>query len=272
MATSRGSHPSLLDEEVRAEALGVTRQAGGPVALGIGILLAWEGAVWLLDVAPHFLPAPTLIAAELFDGLRQGFLIQHAAVTALEMAAGFLAAAVLGIGLAIVVDRSERLRSLIQPYIVVIQATPKIALAPFLVIWFGFGMPSKIANAALVAFFPIFVNTLAGFSSVSVRVLDLMSVYRARPRHVLWKAKFPHALPYVFAGLEIGILMSLIGAVVAEFVSSTVGLGYLIANYNFQLKTAAAFAALVILVVLGTVSYGAILLLKRRIVFWIGKI
>ena len=191
--------------------------------------------------------------------------------SALEVIAGFLAASVLGIALAVLVDRSRWLRALVQPYIVIMQATPKVALAPFLVIWFGFGVGSKIANAALVAFFPIFVNTLVGFSSVSVRVLDLMAVLRARPRHVLWKAKVPHALPYIFAGLEIGILMSLIGAVVGEFVSSTAGLGYLIANWNFQLKTAAAFAALTMLVLLGTASYAAVLFVKRRVVFWVGK-
>jgi NitT/TauT family transport system permease protein len=270
MATSRADAVEVADERLPGEALDRTRWSGA-VLFGAVLLGVWEATVWLLDVPAHFVPAPSAIGAELRDSLLDGVLLRHTAVTAVEMVLGFVAAAAVGIGLAMLVDGSAWLRSLIQPYIIVLQATPKVALAPFLIIWFGFGIGSKIASAALVAFFPIFVNTLAGFSSVSVRVLDLMAVFRARPRHVLWKAKVPHALPYVFAGLEIGILLSLIGAVVGEFVSSTVGLGYLIANYNTQLKTAAAFAALAMLVVLGAVSYGAVIVLKRRVVFWLGK-
>jgi NitT/TauT family transport system permease protein len=269
MATSRVDEP-LADERLPGEALGTTRRFGA-AGLGVVFLVIWEGLVRLLAIPAHFLPAPTAVAVELYDGLRDGLLLRHTLVTAIEMTVGFLLAAVIGVGLAVIVDRSAWLRSLIQPHIVVFQATPKVALAPFVIIWFGFGLASKIASATLVAFFPIFVNTLAGFSSVSERVLDLMTVFRARPRHVLWKAKVPHALPYIFAGLEIGILLSLIGAVVGEFVSSTVGLGYLIANYNTQLKTAAAFAALAMLVALGVASYGIVIVARRRIVFWLGK-
>jgi NitT/TauT family transport system permease protein len=269
MATSRADDP-LPDERLPGEVLGGSHGLGA-LALGLVLLAIWEGLVRVLDVPAHFLPAPTAIAVELHDGLRDGLLLRHTAVTAIEMVVGFVLATLIGVGLAVVVDHSAWLRSLIQPHIVVFQATPKVALAPFVIIWFGFGLASKIASAALVAFFPIFVNTLAGFSSVSVRVLDLMTVFRARPRHVLWKAKVPHALPYIFAGLEIGILLSLIGAVVGEFVSSTVGLGYLIANYNMQLKTAAAFAALAMLVALGVASYGLVILARRRVVFWLGK-
>jgi NitT/TauT family transport system permease protein len=230
----------------------------------------WEASVRTLGVSPHFLPAPSAIALEfvsIFD-----LLLSHLLVTMIEVYVGFAIAAAIGIVLAVLVDSSMWLRAIIQPYIIVLQATPKIALAPFIVIWFGFGISSKIATAAIISFFPIFINTLAGFASISPRVMDLMIVLRAKPRQVLWKAKVPHALPYVFAGFEIGILLSLIGAIVGEFVSSTSGLGYLIANFNYQLKTAAAFAALLMLAIFGVLSFGVIIWMKRRVVFWLGKI
>jgi NitT/TauT family transport system permease protein len=230
----------------------------------------WEAACRLLAIPPHLLPTPSSIAIEIYVNF--GVLLHHTWVTTIEVVAGFVIAAIIGVALAVLVDRSAFLRAVIHPYVIVLQATPKVALAPFLIIWFGFGITSKIAMAALITFFPIFVNTVAGFVALGPRLLDLMTVLRARPSQVMWKVKIPFALPYVFAGLEIGILLSLIGAIVGEFVSATAGLGYLIANYNFQLKTASAFAALVMLVVLGIVSYGVILVLKRRVVFWLGKV
>lgn len=275
MSTSRASGrtetPELLEEQVPEELMRSGRgHLGAAAALFVALVALWELVVWAFSVSAQLIPAPHAIAEELAANFT--ILLRHFLVTATEVYAGFAMAAVIGIGLAALVDRSAWLRALIQPYIIVLQATPKIALAPFLVLWFGFGITSKIATAALISFFPIFINTLAGFTSVSPRLLDLMAVLRASNRQFLWKVKVPHALPYIFAGFEIGILLSLIGAIVGEFISSTAGLGYLIANYNFQLRTDAAFAALIMLVALGIVSYAIVLLLKRRIVFWLGKV
>ena len=262
--------PELLEEKIPDEL--ITHGRGyilGALLLFVGVIALWEMSVWVFSISAQLLPAPSAIGLEILDNF--GILMRHFLVTAVEVYAGYVIAAIIGIGLAAMVDRSIWMRALIQPYIIVLQATPKIALAPFLIIWFGFGISSKIATAAMITFFPIFINTLAGFASVNPRVLDLMTVLKADRRQILWKVKVPHALPYVFAGLEIGILLSLIGAIVGEFISSTKGLGYLIMNYNFQLQTAAAFAALVMLIVLGVVSYAIILKLKKRIVFWLGK-
>ena len=257
----------LLPEEVAGAARAHWWAAG---ALFIVLIALWELVCRGLSIAPHLLPAPSAIWREITNNF--WLLLYHTWVTTIEVLAGFAIAAVIGIMLAIGVNRSRWLGAIIHPYVIVLQATPKVALAPFLVIWFGFGITSKIAMAALITFFPIFVNAIAGFASMSPRMTDLMTVLRASPRQVMWKAKVPAALPYIFAGFEIGILLALIGAIVGEFVSATEGLGYLIANYNFQLQTAAAFAALALLVVLGVVSYGIILVLKRRIVFWLGKV
>jgi NitT/TauT family transport system permease protein len=266
-SSASGGVDETLPDEIVAGAHGHWLGAAALFVVLIGI---WEGACRILAIPPHLLPTPSSIAFELYDLFP--VLLRHTWVTTIEVVAGFLIAAVVGVALAVLVDRSAFLRAVIHPYVIVLQATPKVALAPFLIIWFGFGITSKIAMAALITFFPIFVNTVAGFVALGPRLIDLMTVLRASPSQVLWKVKIPFALPYVFAGLEIGILLSLIGAIVGEFVSATAGLGYLIANYNFQLKTASAFAALVMLVLLGLVSYGIVLILKRRIVFWLGNI
>jgi NitT/TauT family transport system permease protein len=269
--TPSDSTPTVLEEQIPEELIKTGHSHWlGAAMLFICLIGVWELSVRVFAVSPHFLPSPSAIALEfanLFD-----LLFSHLAVTLLEVYIGFGIAAVVGIVLAVLVDFSPWLRAIIQPYIIVLQATPKIALAPFIVIWFGFGVPSKIATAAIISFFPIFINALAGFVSTSRHVIDLMTVLRAKEHQIMWKAKFPHALPYIFAGFEIGILLSLIGAVVGEFVSSTAGLGYLIANFNHQLKTAAAFAALLMLAIFGILSFGVIIWLKRRIVFWLGKI
>ena len=239
-------------------------------ASAVALIGLWEALCAWAGIAPQLLPAPSAIWRELTANF--GLLLYHTWITTAEVLAGFVIATIIGIALAIAVDRSKFLSAIIHPYVIVMQATPKVALAPFLVIWFGFGISSKIAMAALVTFFPIFVNAIAGFATISPRMIDLMTVLRASPRQMMWKAKVPAALPYIFAGLEIGILLSLIGAIVGEFVSSTAGLGYLVANYNFQLQTAAAFAALVMLVILGVASYWIVLAAKHRVVFWLGKV
>lgn len=274
MTTSRrGEHAEgthLLEERLPEELMEAGRgHIVGAVALAVVLVAVWEAAVWSFSISSQLLPAPSAIARELWLGF--SIFLRHFLVTATEVYAGFAIATVVGVGFAVLVDRSKWLRALIQPYIIGLQATPKIAMAPFLVLWFGFGLSSKIATAALITFFPIFINMLAGFSSVNPRLLELMDVLKASRNQTLVKIKLPHAMPYLFAGLEIGILLSLIGAVVGEFISSTKGLGYLILNYNFQLKTDAAFAALAMLIVLGVVSYVIVLWVKKRVVFWLGK-
>src|ERR1700761_8580637 len=234
--------PQVLVEPLSEAVPGETHSHWfGTAAVFVVLLALWEWACRGLDVSSTLLPAPSAIGLELVHNLPT--LLRHSWVTTVELVTGFAVATVIGIALAIVVDHSPFLSSVIRPYIIALQAMPKVALAPFFVIWFGFGITSKIAMAAIITFFPIFVSAVAGFAAISPRMVDLMTVLQASKSQVMWKAKVPAALPYIFAGLEIGILLALIGAIVGEFVSATAGLGYLIATYNAQLRTASAFAA-----------------------------
>lgn len=242
------------------------------IATFAALVLAWEILVPWLGLPELVAPRPSAIGQELVAGIANGQLFRHLLVTAGEMLGGFLLAAIVGIGVASLVERSRFLRFIVQPYIVILQSTPKVALAPFIVLWFGFGIESKILIAALVAFFPIFVNSLTGLMSTSPKMIELMQVLDASASQQLIKVKIPQALPFIFAGLEVGILMSLTGAVVGEFVSSNAGLGYLIATSNAQLQIPAAFAALVPLIMLGSLSYALVSFLKSRMAGWAGRV
>jgi len=145
---------------------------------------------------------------------------------------------------------------------------PKVALAPFLLVWFGFGLESKVVMVALVCFFPMFINTAIGLKQTNPAILDLMHAFSASRWHVLTGIKIPSAAGHIFAGLQIAIVLGLIGVVVAEFVSSTRGLGYLISAAAVNLETDTMFAALLSLAAIGLVANQTIRFLHDRVVFW----
>jgi len=242
------------------------------VILFFAIIGFWQFIVYALKIPFFLLPPPSSIFNALVEKLADGFLLYHAQVTLYETISGFFIGTILGIGLALLVDRSRFLNHLLHPYIVAFQAMPKMALAPLIVVWFGFGLSSKIAMATFISFFPIFVNSLAGLESLSVKIQDLMHSISATGTQIFIKAKLPNALPYIFAGLETGILLSLLGSVVGEFVGANEGLGYLILLWNTKLDTQYGFAALAMMVVIGIFLYLTLNTVRRRVLFWSEKI
>jgi NitT/TauT family transport system permease protein len=158
---------------------------------------------------------------------------------------------------------------LIYPYVIALQSVPKVALAPLLVIWFGFGLESKVIMTAVIAFFPIIVNTIVGLRTVDQDRIDLMVALKASRWQIFRYVRLPTALPFIFAGLDVGIVLSVIGAIVGEFVGANGGLGYLLLVYHADLKIAAMFALLVILALLGIVLHGIVQIVQRRVVFWV---
>lgn len=229
------------------------------------ILITWSG------IPDYLLPTPSSVLEEFVVELSSGLIVRHALVTISETLFGFFAAFMVGTSLAVVVDRSKIVSDVFQPYITAFQAMPKIALAPIIVLWLGFGIASKIALVILIAFFLIFVNALSGLRSLSTPVLDLMRSYRATERQILLKVRFPNALPFIFTGVESALLYSLTAAVVGEFVGSTEGLGYLIQLWSAQLKTASSFAAILMLVVIALIMESTLVFVKQRVLFWVGK-
>jgi NitT/TauT family transport system permease protein len=232
------------------------------------IVGGWEAAVRHWQIDAFILPGPTAIARELMDGIAGGYFTSHTWVTATEMFLGFLIGAGLALAIGAVVSQFPLVEKTFFAYLVGLQTVPKLAIAPLIVVWFGFGMESKVFIAALIVFFPVVVNVIEGFRSTDRRQLDMLRAMGATPWQLFAMVKVPNALPYIFVGLNIGVVMAILGAVVGEFVGAQEGLGYLILQYNYQLKIARVFAILIILAAIGITLHTAVKILHRRIVFW----
>jgi NitT/TauT family transport system permease protein len=228
----------------------------------------WEGAVRVLAVPVFIFPPPSKVAVALWRGFASGVYPKHMYYTVTETLLGFVLGAALGFFLGAAVAMSRWVEFFLYPYIVMFQSLPKVALAPLIVIWFGLGLTSKVINAALVAFFPLLVNTMVGLKSADEDRVSLMRSLAASDRQIFWMLRLPNALPFVMAGLDVAMILALIGAIVAEFVGAQSGLGMLIQSMNFTMDVSGQFSVLLILSVLGLVLNRLILFLHRRVLFW----
>ena len=245
---------------------------GRDVALTVAIfcasVLVGELVVRLLDLPTYILPAPSKVAIALWRGFATGLYQQNLLHTLTETLLGFLLGSALGLVLGAAVALNRYVEYFFYPYIVMFQSVPKVALAPLIVVWFGLGMKSQVLNAALVACFPLIVNTIAGLKSADEDRVNLMRSLTASKSQVFWMLRLPSALPFIMAGLEVAMIFALIGAIVAEFVGSQAGLGMLIQNMNFNMDVAGQFSVLLMLPILGLLLNRCILLIRRRVLFW----
>jgi NitT/TauT family transport system permease protein len=167
-----------------------------------------------------------------------------------------------------IVAVSRTIEYYIYPLIVMFQAMPKVALIPLILVWFGLGLTSKVISAALVAFFPLMVNTIAGLRSADEDRINLMRSLSASRWQIFRMLQLPNALPYIFAGLEVAMIFALIGAIVAELISAEKGLGMLMQSMSFSMDVAGQFSILFVLAILGLVLNGLVTFARRRILFW----
>jgi NitT/TauT family transport system permease protein len=163
---------------------------------------------------------------------------------------------------------SRPIEFFLYPYIVMFQSLPKVALAPLIVVWFGLGLTSKVINAALIAFFPLLVNTMVGLRSADEERVSLMRSLAASERQIFWMLRLPNSLPFVMAGLDVAMIFALIGAIVAEFVGAQKGLGMLIQSMNFNMDVSGQFSILLILSVLGLLLNRGVMMIRKRVLFW----
>ena len=228
-----------------------------PALLLLGV---WEAAVRIWRLPPYLLPAPSRIAAELAG--RRALLAAHAAVTASEVLAGFLLGAAMGFLLALAMDAWPTVRRALVPWLVASQAVPVFAVAPLLVLWFGYGLASKVIMASVITFFPVAVSTLDGLrpDPDAVRLLTALGASRGQ---MLRHLKLPGALPALFSGLKVAASVSTIAAVIGEWVGARAGLGYLMTQANAQLRVPLVFAALAWLTAMGLALYGLVVLAER---------
>jgi NitT/TauT family transport system permease protein len=232
------------------------------------LLAAWEFAVKAFQMPAYILPAPSNIFYALYNGIANNLYPSHILVTVGETLLGFVLGCALAFLLGTVVALSRSVEYYLYPIIVMFQAMPKVALAPLIIVWFGLGLTSKVVSAALVAFFPLMVNTIVGLRSADEDRVNLMRSLSASRWQIFRMLQLPNSLPYIFAGLEIAMIFALIGAIVAELVGAEKGLGMLIQSMNFTMDVAGQFSVLLILSFLGLVLNGGVTLLRRRILFW----
>lgn len=238
----------------------------------VAIIVLWEVISRAGAVSPIILPPPSAIARELYFAfgniLAGGYMFTHTAVTLIETLGGFGIAVILGLGLGVLIAEVPLMRRVLMPYLIALNAAPKIALAPLLIVWFGFGMTSKIVMAALIAFFPLLVNVVSGLSNVDERKLILMRSFAASWWKTFSRVKLPDALPVIFAGAKTAIVLAVVGAVVGEFVGADAGLGHLIKKTEYMLDVPLTFAAIVLLSTAGILLFYSVEFLERRVLFW----
>jgi NitT/TauT family transport system permease protein len=232
------------------------------------LIYLWDLVTRIELVAPVLLPSPWAVWRAMKLLLTAPWFPQHLWTTVAETLAGFGIAAVSAVAIAIVLDQVRLIRQVAYPYMVVLQVMPSVVLAPLFIVWFGFGISSKIVIAVSTAFFVILVNTLSGLSSVPENSRLLMRSMCASRSQMLFKLSLPTALPYIFAALKTASTLALIGALVGEFVTARAGLGRLLTQFSFALRQDMMFATVFVVGALGVALYGIVALAEKKIVWW----
>jgi NitT/TauT family transport system permease protein len=237
----------------------------------VAVLLAWEGIVRVFQVPTLILPPPSAIGLRLVGLVVSGDIWVHFWATLTSVLVGLVSGSAAGLVLGAIVALVPAFERLIYPYLVALQTVPKVAIAPLFIIWFGYGLASKIVITALVCFFPVLVSVIAGFNATDKDQLDMMRAFGASRLQTLIRLRVPAALVIIFAGFEIAAVLAVIGAVVGEFVGAQEGLGYLITTMNFNLDVPGVFAVLIFLSAIGLVLHGIVRLASRRCIFWVRR-
>jgi NitT/TauT family transport system permease protein len=239
------------------------------ILLFIIIISAWGLIVWLADIPPIIIPSPLAVFVSLVQSFHSASFLYNIWVTFFETIAGFALGAAAGLVLGVLIGQFPLLEKTLYIYVVAFQTIPKVAVAPIIIIWFGYGIGSKVIITATIAFFPVLANTIVGLRATPADQLELLVAYTADRWQIFWKAKIYQALPYIFVGLDVAIVLSVIGAIVGEFVGSQAGLGYMIMQHNFSMDMAGTFAILIVLSVMGMLLHGVVQFVQRRVVFWL---
>jgi NitT/TauT family transport system permease protein len=247
---------------------GALERYGPPAVAGVVLLLAWQFLPGLLGVSRLLIPPPSTVVVSLWTVFQRGLLVENFLITLFEALGGFVLGSVTAVFWAFMITRSRLLERALMPYLVGFQALPKVALAPLIVVWIGIGIESKVAIAAIIAFFPVLINAIVGFSTVEAEKLELMRSLVASRWQEFRIVIFPNSLPFIFAGLNVAIVFSITGALVGEFIGADRGLGNMLMQLNFNMDISGMFGVLVVLALLGVGLHGLVRFFHKRLVFW----
>ncbi len=251
------------------------RSAGGrllvrawPVALSAGVfLVTWQLVVLVSGFKSFVLPGPWTVAERFVRAWAEGTMLPHVETTLVEILLGFAIGATVALAVGVLLARSHLAERLLSPYLVAAQATPVLALAPLIVLWFGNGLMSKLVITTLIVFFPVAVATMVGIRSVDPRLLEMARGFRATGWQVIARVEIPAALPAILGGMRVGVTLAVIGAIVGEWAGGEKGLGVLINIARGSLfDTPLMFAALAMLAMIGVTLYLVMVLVERRLV------
>jgi len=217
-------------------------------------------------VPAYLIPLPSQVLQEL--SLSRGILFSNGLITAEEIILGFFMGTSIGIVLAMAIFYVPLVKKILMPFIFLSQIFPKIAFAPILLIWLGFGILLKVSISALTSFFPVMINLLAGLNNVSKERHDIFKSLCAKPHQIFFKLSLPSSAPYLFAGLKSGLVYASYGVIIGEFTSSHAGLGYLIQAGSHQMNTTICFASLIVLGVIVSSLYFLLELVERKVLYW----
>jgi NitT/TauT family transport system permease protein len=254
---------------MNASISGLRKHTETPLTLLV-LLALWQLVVMVLDVPEYVLPSPVSVFDHLF--LPQSDATynwrRHIGATVTAVAISFVVTAIVGFVIAVVLTWSRTVRELTMPAMIFMNSLPIIAVAPIIVLWFGYGLGTNVLIGFLVAFFPLVINVSQGLSRVEEDLLDLVRYMNASKWQVFVKIRFPKSLPYLFSGLKICSTMVVVGAIVGEFIASDRGLGYIIINSQYTMNTPPIFAALIVISALGVGLFGLVTLAERLLMPW----
>jgi NitT/TauT family transport system permease protein len=237
-----------------------------PLLATIAVLVVWAAMVRIFDVPDYLLPAPQDVARRIVK--EWPLLWQHGTYTLLSVLTGFAAGVVIGVPLAFGIVLSRSMERVAMPFLVMSQTIPKVAIAPILVVWLGFGILPKIAIVFLISFFPIVVSTVVGLKSVETDMIDLVRSMGARTVKIMLRVRGPSALPQMFAGFKIAVCLAVVGAIVGEFVGSDRGLGFLLLTSTGTLDGTLVWSALFVLIAMGVTLFAIVSKLERLAIPW----
>ncbi|MBN9409861.1 MAG: ABC transporter permease [Burkholderiales bacterium] len=238
------------------------------IASVLTFFLLWKGYVSFFEVSPLVLPPPEAVVVALFKLLGDRETYYHLGITLAECLGGFAFAIVFGTVIGQALGRVPLLDTIFKPFVIALQVTPKVALIPLFILWFGFGLESKIIVSAVLAFFPVFANSYLGAKSVDRGLVEVFQVGQAQPLRRFRLLVIPASLPFILTGMEMAIVLAIIGAVVAEFVAGTRGLGYLATIKLQELEVDTLFGVVVLLALIGFSLYFAVGSLRKVLIPW----
>lgn len=230
------------------------------------ILGFWEALVGLFDMPEHLLPRPRSVVISTIANW--GEIANHSYHTILAVLAGYLLAVAFAVPMAVLIVISPKIERLIYPPLVATQSIPKIALAPLFIVWFGFGIETKVSVAFLICFFPIVVDTIVGLRSIDPSLIQLARSMGAPPRRIFLKLRLPGALPSMFGGLKVASALAVVGALTGEYIASDSGLGYILLSASGEMNTSLMFGVLIVLSVLAMIFFYAIEILEKLLIPW----